>query len=68
MNTRADMTDSELARLKRPTRQMGLRLFADQFTSLRRIAVFKYHNRCSVSDLIRTAVDQFIEEETEKDK
>jgi hypothetical protein len=45
---------------------MGLRLFADQFQSLRRIIVFKYHNRCSVSDLIRTAIDEFIERENQK--
>jgi len=41
----------------------GIRLFKDQIEMLRWLAVHKYRNNRTSADLIRDAVDQFIDRE-----
>jgi predicted DNA-binding protein len=41
----------------------GVRLFKDQIESLKWLAVHKYRNNRTSADLIREAVDQFIDRE-----
>jgi hypothetical protein len=55
--------DFETLDLNRRTRSMGIRVYEDQLEALRRIKVRKHQNRLKISDLIREAIDQYIERE-----
>ena len=41
----------------------GVRLFKDQIEALKWLIVHKYRNNRSIADLIREAIDQFIDRE-----
>jgi acetyl-CoA carboxylase alpha subunit len=56
--------DFEIEDLDRKTRATGIRLFADQLESLKRLRIHKHRGRCSIADLIRQAIDEFIERES----
>lgn len=58
--------DFDAADLNRKTRLTGIRLFVDQFESLNHLRVAKHRGRCTIADLIREALDQYIERETDQ--
>ena len=60
--------DYEILDQNRKTCQMGIRPFVDQIESLRHIRVKKHRSGCSISYLIRLALDQFIEREFNEEK
>jgi len=47
----------------RRTRSMGIRLYEDQLEDLRELTVHKHRRRLKIADLIREAIDQYIEHE-----
>ena len=55
--------DFELADLDRKTRATGIRLFADQLESLKQLRIHKHRGRRTIADLIREALDQYIDQE-----
>lgn len=56
--------DFDALDLNRRTRSMGIRLYEDQLEALRRLAILKHRRRRKIADLIREAIDQYIERET----
>jgi hypothetical protein len=58
--------DSDILDPNRKTCQMGIRPFVDQIESLRHLRFYKHRSRRSISDLIREALDQYIERETDQ--
>jgi hypothetical protein len=50
----------------RKTRSMGIRVYEDQLEALRRLVVSKYRGRLKIADLIRKAIDQYIEREKDR--
>jgi hypothetical protein len=60
------LMDFDAADLNRKTRLTGIRLFVDQFESLNHLRVAKHRGRCTIADLIREALDQYIERETDQ--
>jgi hypothetical protein len=56
--------DFETLDLNRRTRSMGIRIYEDQLAALRRLKVRKHQNRLKIADLIREAIDQYIERES----
>jgi metal-responsive CopG/Arc/MetJ family transcriptional regulator len=58
--------DSGILDPNRKTCQMGIRPFVDQIDSLRHLRVYKHRSRRSISDLIREALDQYIDRENEQ--
>jgi len=52
--------------LARKNRSMGVRFYEDQLEALKRIKALKYRNRLKIADLIREAIDQYIERESKR--
>jgi hypothetical protein len=57
--------DSEMFDLNRRTRSMGIRVYEDQLEALRHLKIRKHQNRLKIADLIREAIDQYIERENQ---
>jgi predicted transcriptional regulator len=55
--------DIEALDLRRRTRSMGIRIYEDQLEALRQLTVVKHRQRLKIADLIREAIDQFIDRE-----
>lgn len=55
--------DFETLDLNRRTRSMGIRIYEDQLEALRLLKIRKHHNRLKIADLIREAIDQYIDHE-----
>jgi hypothetical protein len=53
---------------ERKTRLTAVRIYEDQLEDLRWLITHKYHDRLKVADLIREAVDQYIEREKDHAK
>jgi hypothetical protein len=53
----------EMLETSRKTRSMGIRIYGDQIEALRQLVVTKYRNRLKIADLIREAIDQYIDRE-----
>jgi predicted transcriptional regulator len=56
----------EMLETSRKTRSMGIRLYDDQIEDLHRLTVTKHRNRLKISDLVREAIDQYIDREKPK--
>ena len=48
---------------KRNSRQTGVRIYVDQLQALQSLAEGKYRGRVTIADLIREAVDRFLDKE-----
>jgi hypothetical protein len=48
---------------KRRKALQTLRIFQDQFVGMQKVRVTKYRGRLTVADLVREAVDQYLERE-----
>jgi predicted DNA-binding protein len=58
--------DFDVADSNRKTRLTRIRLFADQFESLNRLRVSKHRGRCTIADLVREALDEYIDRENQE--
>jgi predicted DNA-binding protein len=57
--------DLQLEDLDRKTRATGIRLFVDQLESLKQLRIHKHRGRRTIANLIREALDQYIDRERE---
>lgn len=53
---------------ERKTRLTAVRIYEDQLDDLRWLITHKYHARLKIADLIREALDQYVEREKKDSK